>query len=128
MAKSLQAKSLIRQMAQDAKSRMVNGGYYKSLYEQQALKRTVCNSNNLKLFSSYNKSNITIKIINQEEDVCLKNKIYNLLKNNADILNPLKELINDAEFNKLTEIEKEKYILEVSEKFVNCKNKYFASL
>lgn len=125
MKKNSDAKALIRQMAQDAKSRMLNGKYG-DRFENQALKRSIDKNNNIKLYVS-KKPDISISIIHDNKEEEFKNKVYELLNSNEDIINPIYKLIDKNAFENLTEIEKEKTILEISERYVNLKNKYYST-
>lgn len=124
MKKNTEARALIRQMALDAKTRMMNGGYG-SRIENQSLRRIMNKNNNLKLYSATKKPEITIKIINDYDNNEFKQKVFDLLNENKDSLNPLSRLINQAEFENMSENEKEKTILNVSEQYTQIRNQYY---
>ena len=102
MKKNSDAKALIRQMAQDAKSRMLQRKYG-DRFENQALKRCI------------------------DKDEEFKNKVFELLNNNEDVINPIYKLIDKNTFDSMTELEKERTILEISERYVNLKNQYYST-
>ena len=71
---------------------------------------------------------ITIKIINDfAEQESFQNKVINLLKRNEDCINPLKELSDNKLLNVMTDIEKQKYMLELSEKYNRVRADYIKS-
>lgn len=117
------ARALIRQMAQDAKTRMLNKEYG-TRQENQLLKRNIKNGNNLKLYLYNKKEDITIKVIEDDSEE-FKNKVYELLEKDRDVVNPLKQLINQDEFDKLSEKNKEKMILNISEQYTQIRNQYY---
>ena len=117
------ARALIRQMAQDAKTRMLNKEYG-TRQENQLLKRNIKNGNNLKLYLYNKKADITIKVIEDDSEE-FKNKVYELLEKDRDVVNPLKQLINQDEFDKLSEKNKEKMILNISEQYTQIRNQYY---
>ena len=125
MKKNSNARALIRQMVLDAKSRMIKGGYG-DRFENEALKRSIENSNNIKLYVA-KKPEISIKIIEDSSEKEFKEKVFNLLSKNEDMINPLYQLIDKEKFDNLTEIEQERMILEISERYVNLKNKYYST-
>lgn len=116
---------IIRQMAIDARERMIQRSYG-NRFENEALRRSIENANNIKLYSM-KKPEISIKIIENTQDVEFKQKVYSMLSQNCDITNPLVKLIDKNVFDKLTEIEKERMILEISEKYINLKNQYYGT-
>lgn len=117
------ARALIRQMAQDAKARMLHKGYG-TRQENELLKRNINNGNNLKLYLCNKKADITIKVIDNNNEE-FKNKVYNLLDKDKDAVNPLSQLINQDEFNKMSEKEREKMILNISEQYTEIRNQYY---
>ena len=125
MKKNSDAKALIRQMAQDAKSRMLQRKYG-DRFENQALKRCIDKNNNIKLYVS-KKPDISISIIENDKDEEFKNKVFELLNNNEDVINPIYKLIDKNTFDSMTEFEKERTILEISERYVNLKNQYYST-
>ena len=124
MARNTMAKALIRQMAQDAKERLINNGYG-SRQENLALKRRINKNNNLRLYETSKKPEITIKIINDYDNSKFKQKVYELLDSNIDSTNPLSQLIDKTEFESLSENEKERYMLNISEQYTNIRSQYY---
>ena len=125
MKKNSDAKALIRQMAQDAKSRMLQRKYG-DRFENQALKRCIDKNTNIKLYVSKN-PDISISIIENDKDEEFKNKVFDLLNNNEDVINPIYKLIDKNTFDSMTELEKERTILEISERYVSLKNQYYST-
>ncbi len=66
-------------------------------------------------------SDYRIKII-KSGDEQFYDKVKNLLERDEDILNPIKELMDEAVLNKMTSGEKEKYLLETVDKYTKFRN------
>lgn len=71
---------------------------------------------------------ITIKVINDyAEQEAFQNRVYELLKNNEDCINPLKELSDSKLLSLMTEREKQKYIFDLAEKYNRVRDDYYRS-
>lgn len=83
---------ILKVLAMKAKNRMINKG----------LRNTYTNSN--------------IKII-EENDTAFYNKVKDMMKEETDIFNPLKRLMDENKLMRLDDRGREKYLLETIEKY-----------
>lgn len=60
--------------------------------------------------------------VDKEDDFYLK--VCEILKKNLDLANPIGELIERPYYDKLAPFERERYILKLSAKYLDCKNKF----
>lgn len=128
MSKNTQARALIKQLAMQARNRLKNANYG-TKEENLKLKKQLDRNNNLKLLKAeqFNKSEVTIKIINDTVDEeNFKRKVFDLLENNQDITNPLAKLVDEKQFSAFTETQQEKYILELSDKYLKVREQYYS--
>ena len=71
---------------------------------------------------------ITIKVINDyAEQEAFQNRVYELLKKNEDCVNPLQELSDGKMLALMTESQKQKYILDLADKYNQVRNDYYKS-
>ena len=57
------------------------------------------------------------------EDDPLYNRVSKMLTKNPDIINPIGELINKSEYNLLSEVGKQRYILNLAKRYNKIKEK-----
>lgn len=127
MSKNNTAKALIKELANQAKQRMKNSSYG-SKEENLNIKKVIAKQNQIRLLNAYDlsKPEITIKIINDSvNDENFNNRVYALLDENIDIINPMGKLIDQSKFENFNEFEQEKYILDLSEKYAKARENYF---
>lgn len=127
MAKNSNAKAIIKQLALQAKQRLKNSDYG-TREENLERKRIQNRRNNLSLLSGLEckKPEITIKIINDTvDDENFRNRVYAMLHENEDLLNPMANLIDQTAFDSFSETEQEKYILDLSERYTKARASYF---
>ena len=126
MSKNNTAKAIIKELAMQAKQRLKNSSYYNKEENLQA-KKILDRRNQIRLLNNTGckKSEITIKIINDSvSDENFNNRVYALLSEDADIINPMSKLVNQEEFKNFSEVEQEKYILELSAKYIKAREEY----
>ena len=122
-------KNLLKQLALDAKNRMKNCTY-KNKEENMNIKRNIAFQNHIRMVmeTECKKPEITIKVINDyAEKEAFQNRVYELLKNNEDCINPLKELSDNKLIALMTEAEKQKYIFDLSERYNKVRDDYYKS-
>lgn len=127
MAKNSNARAIIKQLALQAKQRLKNSSYG-TKEENMEIRRIQNRKTNLCLLSGLEckKPEITIKIINDTvDDENFKNRVYALLNENQDSINPMASLIDQTAFDSFSETEQEKYILDLSEKYRKVRENYF---
>ncbi len=71
------------------------------------------------LTGMFSNLDVEIKTIKSDEDVLIE-KIQNLI--NSEDVSPLKELTDEKVFNSLTEQEKQRYMLNISDTYLRIKN------
>lgn len=126
MSKNNTAKAIIKELAMQAKQRLKNSSYYNKEENLQA-KKILDRRNQIRLLNNTGckKPEITIKIINDSvSDENFNNRVYALLSEDADIINPMSKLVNQEEFKNFSEVEQEKYILELSAKYIKAREEY----
>lgn len=122
MAKSSEFKKL----ASLAKQRLMQGNYT----EAKKLKNNFYNSYYFKNMSSIKKLNAELNfvLINDTETEVFNKKVFDMLKKNEDILSPIGKLCDKEIYSKLNDLEKQNYILRLSEKYIKAKELYYKSL
>ena len=129
MKQNTDTKNILRQLALDAKNRLKHCTY-KNKEENQSIKRSLAFQNHVRMVmeSECRTPEITIKVINDyAEQEAFQNKVYELLKKDEDCINPLKELSDSKLLSLMTEHEKQKYILDLSERYTSVRNDYSKS-
>ena len=127
MAKNPQARALIKQLAIEARNRLKNANYGKQ-EETLKVKKPFSKTNSLTLIKNehFNKNEVIIKIINDSVDEeNFKRKVFELLDNYQDITNPLSKLVDHKKFDLFNDIQQEKYILELSDRYLKVREQYY---
>ena len=115
------SKTLIKQLAYNAKIRMANSSTYKQKNNKTYLKNNMTindKNDNLVNFPTRINSEIKIECVNSfnnnDTEKDLREKIISILKQDVDVINPFEQLIDYDYFNSLTEQDKQLYILKLS--------------
>ena len=127
--KETTAKNLLKKLALDAKNRLKNCNY-QNKEESQNIKRNLAFQNHVRMVmeSECKTPEITIKVINDyAEQEAFQNRVYELLTKNEDCLNPLQELSDSKMLALMTESQKQKYILDLADKYNQVRNDYYKS-
>lgn len=126
MSKNNTARALIKELANQAKQRLKNSNYG-TKEENLLTKRIIARRNQIRVLNGMDcrKNDITIKIINDSvNDENFNNRVYALLDEDADMINPMSKLIDQVKFNNFSEFEQEKYILDLSAKYTKAREHY----
>lgn len=118
-----EAKKILRRMALDAKNRLINGNY--SQDEALTQKKKIARENNLRLIAENEskKPEVTIKLLDSlDEDSLFVKKVEKLV--DEDSVTPFKELVDYDVFNELDDVEKQRYIFNLSDRFNKVKKQY----
>ena len=110
-----------------AKERLKNHDYGSKSYNIESKKQDKIKSNNILRFlasKEYKKADITITTLSSKEDEIFNEKVINLLTTNPNTISPLKDLIDIEKYKSLNDVEKQKYILTISEKYVKIKQDF----
>jgi hypothetical protein len=122
-----EARTILKKLASDARERLRNGNYG-NLERNNSVRQSIIIENNLRLITNYQckKPQITIKIINDYgQDDSFQKKVYNLLRENSDTTCPLKNLIDDNDYSRLSDTQKQRYILDLADKYTQIRQNYF---
>lgn len=116
----------LRMLANLAKERMLNGGYSDTSVLTTYSNRKVSsyflkNAQAMKRLTAKTEF-VTIK---NDEDIAFINKVVRMLETNSDIYNPLGLLADKKYMNSLSDIEKQSYILRLSDKYTKIKTAYY---
>ena len=120
--RNIQTKKLLKQMAQDAKERLMNGNYSQSQNLEQ--KRRIIRQNDLRIIAqNENKRfNVTIKLIDDAEDENFIKKVEDVLEKES--ITPFKDLVDYDEFQKLSDVERQRYIFDLAKRYNKIKYQY----
>lgn len=121
-----EARTMLKKLAFDARKRLKNGNYG-NLEKNNNIRQSIILENNLRLITGCEckKPEITIKIINDYgKDESFQRKVYNLLKENSDTTCPFKDLIDNKNYSNLNDVQKQRYILDLAEKYAQIREDY----
>jgi len=121
-------KSVLKELIMSAKNRLKNRDYGTTTYNAESKKQDKIKTNQVLRFLAnreYKSADITITTLSKTEDEILSNKVITLLKENPNSISPIAQIIDIDKYKKLNDIEKQNYILNVSEKFVKIKEEYY---
>ncbi len=115
--------SEFKKLANLAKQRLKEGNYT----DKKHLKNNYSNSYYYKNITAFKKMNAELEfvLITDDEDKKFNKKVFDMLSRNEDILCPISKLCDYEVYSKLNDLEKQNYILRLSEKFVLAKELYF---
>ena len=115
----------LKSMASIAKERL-RKGLYTNAEKIKAKNAMNVNSYFIKNFNSMKKLNSQIEFvtITNEIDEQFVNKVYSILNSDIDIYNPIGRLVDADVFNKLSDIEKQSYVLNLADKYNKIKEEY----
>ena len=89
-------------LAKDAKTRMKNYNKERSIFDQVPYARACFSAKEQELYA----------------------RVCKLLQRDEVVLNPIKELMDNKYYNSLTQEGKQRYIIDLSEKYKELKNRY----
>lgn len=121
-------KSVLKELIRSAKNRLKNHDYGNTTYNLESKKQDKIKTNQVLRFLAnreFKSADITITTISKTEDEIFSNKVINLLKENPNTISPIAEIIDIEKYKSLNEIEKQNYILDISEKFVKIKEEFY---
>lgn len=125
----MQKVSSIRMLANLAKQRMKMGNYKeivatpKDSFTSAVSASTyfLCNARALR--KEYVKAEI-VTLQNNDKD--FETKVVNILKNGDMLFNPIGQLVDNQEFSKMNEYQKQQYVLSLCEKYNRVKQDYYS--
>ena len=105
---------ILKMLALQAKMRMKNGAYNK---KSQAGSNLV--SRGMRMYVSNFSADYRLLALSTKEDDEILEKVKDMMKDDKDIINPIKQLVDQVKFDKMSDVEKMRYTLSVSEKYRN---------
>ncbi len=112
-----QENDILKMLALQAKMRMKNGAYNK---KSQAGSNLV--GRGMRMYVSNFSADYRLLALSTKEDDEILEKVKDMMKDDKDIINPIKQLVDQVKFDKMSDVEKMRYTLSVSEKYRNFVN------
>lgn len=109
-----QENDILKMLALQAKMRMKNGAYNK---KSQAGSNLV--SRGMRMYVSNFNADYRLLALSTKEDDEILEKVKDMMKDDKNIINPIKQLVDQVKFDKMSDVEKMRYTLSVSEKYRN---------
>lgn len=121
------ANSNIKQLAMLAKQRLRNAST--SIEKYNTVNDVNRSSYFYKNFLSLRKTSGGVEFVTLKstEDFEFIDKVFKMLREDEDILNPIARLTDNSVYDNLNSCEKEKYILILCDKYQKARNMYFSS-
>lgn len=120
-------KSVLKELIMSAKERLKHHDYGNKNYNYESKQQDKIKTNQVLRFlasKEFKKADITITTLSNKEDEIFNRKVINLLTNNPNTISPLAELIDIEKYKSLNDVEKQNYILNLSEKYVKIKQDF----
>lgn len=120
-------KSVLKELIQSAKERLKNHDYGTIDYNRESKKNDKIKTNHvLRILASseFKRADIEVKSISTKEDEIFNQKVLDLLNTNPNTISPLAELVDMEKYKKLSDTEKQNYILNLSEKYVKIRQDF----
>lgn len=120
-------KSVLKELIQSAKERLKNHDYGSVDYNRGSKLQDKAKTNHvLRMLASneFKRADIVVKPLSLEEDENFNQKVIKLLQTNPNTTSPLAELIDIEKYKNLSDIEKQNYILNLSEKYVKIRHNF----
>ncbi len=108
---------ILKMLALQAKMRMKNGAYNK---KSQAGSNLV--GRGMRMYVSNFSADYRLLALSTKEDDEILEKVKDMMKDDKNIINPIKQLVDQVKFDKMSDVEKMRYTLSVSEKYRNFVN------
>ncbi|MGN1163075.1 MAG: hypothetical protein ACI4T2_04095 [Christensenellales bacterium] len=105
---------VLKMLALQAKMRMKNGAY-----KNMPKSRSNYLNRGMRMYGSNFSADYRLLALSTKEDDEIFEKVKSMMKDDKDIINPIKQLIDQVKFDKMSEVEKMRYTLSVSEKYRN---------
>ena len=108
---------ILKMLALQAKMRMKNGAYNKKSHTGSNLV-----GRGMRMYVSNFSADYRLLALSTKEDDEILEKVKDMMKDDKDIINPIKQLVDQVKFDKMSDVEKMRYTLSVSEKYRNFVN------
>lgn len=106
---------ILKMLAIQAKMRMRSGAY-----KNRGATGTKPTVRGMRMYVSNFSADYRLLALSTKEDEEILEKVRLMLKDDKDEIAPIKQLIDQARFNKMSDVEKMRYTLSISEKYRNC--------
>lgn len=112
-------KETIKSLAKDAKQRLRLSNYF-----QKTIPYNDCeNQTTQSYIKSQNQKLLSSNCIDNEEQI-LWQKVCDIMESEQDIINPISILIDKEKYNNMSEIARQMYVLRLSDKYAELKQRY----
>lgn len=101
----------LKRLARQAKNRLSNRNYFNGKGEYK-----VVNDN---YFADYK-----LVLLSAKDDEKLYNKVREMLSENEDAINPIGKLVDKTKFSSLSEMDKERYIFNLADKYKSMRERF----
>ena len=121
-------KSVLKELIMSAKLRLKHRDYGSTTYNLESKKQDKIKTNQVLRFlanAEFKQADITLKNLSTIEDEKLNKRVIELLDTNPNTITPIADIIDIEKYQKLNDIEKQNYILNISEKFCKIKEEYY---
>lgn len=106
---------MLKMLAIQAKMRLRSGAY-----KNKGMPRTTRTFGGMRMYVSNFSADYRLLALSTKEDEEILEKVRLMMKDDKDEIAPIKQLIDQARFNKMSDVEKMRYTLSVSEKYRSC--------
>ena len=115
----------LKSLASLAKQRLKNGKYTKDV-AKEVISKTRASAYFYRNAVALRKKGLKAEFVTIDlKDEKFEKRVFNLLENNDLLCNPIGKLVDKSYYNTLDEFEKQQYILCLSDKYNEARNKYF---
>lgn len=104
----------LKRLARQAKERLSCGGYQKpSNYGSK-----------FKIYEGGIVADYKLVVLSDTEDEKLYEQVCKILDNDIDVTNPIGQIVDKTKISKMTERERDRYIVNLTDKYLKLKNRY----
>ena len=104
----------LKRLAQQAKERLSCGGY----------KQPQKYGSKFKIYEGGIVADYKLVILSDTEDEKLYEQVCSMLDENIDVLNPIGQIVDKAKIKNMSQQEKDRYIINLTDKYLQLKNRY----
>ena len=101
----------LKKLARQAKNRLSQRNYFNGKGELNVIKNN--------FFADYK-----LVLISNKEDEKLYSKVKEILNENEDVINPIGKLVDSNKYKNLSQMDKERYIFNLAEKYKEMKKRF----
>lgn len=105
---------ILKMLAIQAKMRLRSGAY-----KNKGVPRATKAAGGMRMYVSNFSADYRLLALSTKEDEQMLEKVKQMMREEKDELAPIRQLIDQARFNKMSDVEKMRYTLSVSEKYRN---------